>query len=120
MDIITVVLGADTKKDRTKDSIKIIEYAFANYRMVDLEYMLHEQFDKLVQDTEFEIIKGQSNNLMMDLENIDIGLYPVNINQVKDVESKVQLKRELIAPVKKGDYLRENYHKYSEMKLLKK
>ena len=59
MDIITVVLGADTKKDRTKDSIKIIEYAFANYRMVDLEYMLHEQFDKLVQDTEFEIIKGQ-------------------------------------------------------------
>ena len=27
MDIISVVLGADTKKDRTKDSIEIIEYA---------------------------------------------------------------------------------------------
>ena len=38
MDIISVVLGADTKKDRTRDSIKIIEYAFASYRMVDLEF----------------------------------------------------------------------------------
>ena len=37
MDIITVVLGADTKKDRTKDSVKLIEYAFANYKIVNIE-----------------------------------------------------------------------------------
>ena len=35
MDIISVVLGADTKRDRTKDSIEIIEYAYANYKIVD-------------------------------------------------------------------------------------
>lgn len=29
--IITVVLGADTKKQRTSDSIKLIEYAFKEY-----------------------------------------------------------------------------------------
>ena len=31
MDIICIVLGADTKKDRTQDSIKLIEYTFNNY-----------------------------------------------------------------------------------------
>ena len=29
-DIICIVLGADTKKDRTKDSVKLINYAFNN------------------------------------------------------------------------------------------
>ena len=62
LDIISVVLGADTKKDRTKDSIKIIEYAFSNYQMVDMGYMLHEEFDKLVENTKFNIVKGVNSN----------------------------------------------------------
>ena len=33
LDVICVVLGADTKKDRTKDSINLIEYAFKNYKL---------------------------------------------------------------------------------------
>lgn len=85
MDIISVVLGADTKKDRTKDSIKIIEYTFANYKMLDLSYMLHDKFDTLVEKTEFCIEKGISNNLIMDLDENDVGFYPVNINEIKDV-----------------------------------
>ena len=36
LDIITVVLGADTKKYRTSDSIKLIEYAYKNYEVIDL------------------------------------------------------------------------------------
>ena len=35
--IITVVLGADTKNKRTEDSIKLIEYAFSNYERINLE-----------------------------------------------------------------------------------
>ena len=37
LDIITVVLGANTKKIRTQDSIKLIEYAYKNYQVVDIE-----------------------------------------------------------------------------------
>ena len=33
MNIITVVLGADTKKDRTNDSVKLVEYAYQNYEI---------------------------------------------------------------------------------------
>ena len=36
MNIITVVLGADTKKDRTNDSVKLIEYAYKNYTIYNL------------------------------------------------------------------------------------
>lgn len=32
LDIITVVLGADTKKFRTQDSLKLINYAMNNYK----------------------------------------------------------------------------------------
>ena len=35
--IISVVLGADTKKHRTKDSIELIEYTFDNYKQVNIK-----------------------------------------------------------------------------------
>ena len=44
--IITVVLGADTKKDRTSDSIKLIEYTYKNIDSVE----------------EFNIIEEGNNN----------------------------------------------------------
>ena len=44
LDIITVVLGADTKKYRTSDSIKLIEYAYKNYEVIDIEKKIKEQF----------------------------------------------------------------------------
>ena len=37
MDIICVVLGADTKKFRSTDSIKLMEYAFSHF-----EYLFHQ------------------------------------------------------------------------------
>ena len=36
LDIICVVLGCDTKKDRTQDSVKLIKYIFSNFSVVDL------------------------------------------------------------------------------------
>ena len=67
MDIISVVLGADTKKDRTRDSIKIIEYTFENYKMIDIGYMVHERFDKLVEETSFNVYKGINSNVTIRL-----------------------------------------------------
>ena len=42
--IITVVLGADTKKFRTKDSINLIEYVYSKYELVNLEELINEKF----------------------------------------------------------------------------
>ena len=45
MDIICVVLGADSKKYRTSDSIKLIEYAFHNFTYVDIKKILSDYFE---------------------------------------------------------------------------
>lgn len=103
--------GADTKKDRTKDSIKLIEYSFANYQMVDLAYLLHEEFDLLVENTNFQVDKGVSNHLKMKLENNNIGLYPVHKNLVKDIKMETKLKTNLSAPLHQEDKLRRNKDK---------
>ena len=58
MDIITVVLGADTKKDRTKDSVKLIEYAFANYEIVNIEEKINTEFENW-KNINTQRIKGQ-------------------------------------------------------------
>lgn len=108
MDAICVVLGADTKKDRGADSIKLIEYTFANFQMVDIEYMIHDNFGSLCDITTFEIDKGINNDLQIDLEENDITLYPVYKDDIKDIRMETEIKNELIAPVCKGDKIRKS------------
>lgn len=112
MDIIAVVLGADTKKDRTKDSIKIIEYAFSNYKMVDMGYMIHDKFDNLVESSKFDINKGINNDLSLDLEDGNVGLYPVKNDAIKDIKIETEIVKNLTAPVHTGDKLRKDLDKY--------
>lgn len=85
LDIICVVLGADTKKFRTQDSIKLIEYSFNNFHMIKIK-------DKIITDFEnwksghlqdFMIDKGISSNIDMYLSNIPFENYPVK----KDIDS---------------------------------
>ena len=45
MDLIIVVLGADTRKDRAKDSLKLIDYIYQNYRVENIEEQIQKQFD---------------------------------------------------------------------------
>jgi len=112
MNIICVVLGADTKKDRTKDSIKLIEYTFSNFQMVDIKFMIEDEFDNLVETTNFNIIKGINNNLKMDLEKNNITLYPVYKEDIKDIKIESNINTNLASPVLENDKLRSNYGKY--------
>lgn len=45
MDIIVVVLGADTKNQRTIDSIKIINYIYKNFQYIDISNYIQESFE---------------------------------------------------------------------------
>lgn len=111
MNVICVVLGADTKKDRTQDSIKLIEYSFSNYQMVDLKFMIEDEFDTLVDKAKFSIVKGINNNLTIYLEEFDITLYPVHKEDIKDIKIETELRENLIAPVYKNDKIRKSYIK---------
>lgn len=99
LDIITVVLGADTKKDRTKDSIKLIEYTFKNYQMVDLGYMLHEEFNKIVENTQFNIVKGITNDVELILEENNIANYPIKKDVIKDIFVRSNIETNQEAPI---------------------
>lgn len=46
LDIICIVLGCDTKKDRTIDSIALINYINNNYSIVNIKNLIQEQFEK--------------------------------------------------------------------------
>lgn len=72
LDIICVVLGADTKKFRTKDSIKLIEYTFSNFSIINLQNILDEKFNiwKESNLSNFTINKGISNNINVYTENL--------------------------------------------------
>ena len=71
MDIICVVLGADTKKDRTRDSVKLIEYIFNNYEEISLNEKIQEEFKSWneINGNRINIEKGIDNKLDLEIEN---------------------------------------------------
>ena len=99
MDIICVVLGADTKKNRTQDSAKLIEYAFSNYQMIDLQKIVQEEFEKRKSNNIIDVIKGEKENLEYDWDTSIIGNYPILKEEVNDIEIKITIQEELVAPV---------------------
>lgn len=90
--IITVVLGADTKKIRTKDSIKLIEYVYSNYQLINLEEIINEEFDNWskINKNRIHIYKGKSNNVDIKLDEYNYKIYPVKNDSVKDISVKIK------------------------------
>ena len=79
--------------------------------MVDLKFMIEDEFDTLVDKAKFSIVKGINNNLTIDLEEFDITLYPVHKEDIKDIKIETELRENLIAPVYKNDKIRKSYIK---------
>lgn len=100
MDIITIVLGADTKKDRTKDSVNLIEYTFSKYKMYNLEEQIIEEFNKWknINEKRILIIKGKQSNPKLALGTIEKATIPIcdndkieySINALTEVEAPVE------------------------------
>lgn len=102
MDIICVVLGADTKKDRTKDSVKLIEYMFKKYEEVDLKEKINESFKSWneINKNRINIDKGVSNNinLILDLKDKEY-TYPIKKDSTDEINIKVNANLNLKAPI---------------------
>lgn len=104
MDIICVVLGADTKKFRTQDSIKLIEYAFSNFEMVDIGSIIDKEFSNWQSDNydNFFINKGINNNVSTALQNIEFKYFPVNKANIKDITVEFSCDFSFDAPLLEG------------------
>ena len=107
MDIICVVLGADTKKDRTKDSIELIEYTFNNFELINIKEKIEEEFYnwKTCNISNFIINKGVSNNIDIYLDNIPYNFLPVNSNQINNYSIYIYCDKQLSAPLPKDSVI---------------
>ena len=103
LDIICVVLGADTKKIRTKDSTKLIEYTFKNYETVALEEKIKSEFNNWVNCSNFEIIKGCNNNL--DLQLQDIPYKSIVLKKGQDISFQINATYIFSAPLNENTHI---------------
>lgn len=102
MDIITVVIQADTKKDRTKDSIKIINYIFNNYVKVNVEEFVDNEFSNWkeinlgrinvskAKDCTINLIKDEVKNKIILVKKDESDYIRAEINGIFEYESPVE------------------------------
>lgn len=104
LDIICVVLGADTKKFRTKDSIKLIEYAFANYSNVNIQNILNEDFNEWKNNNSntLNISKGISQNIDLNLDDLLYNNIAISNDKIKNINTKIYIDSNLNAPIYKN------------------
>ena len=107
LDIICVVLGCDTKKDRTQDSVKLIKYIFNNFSVVDLGSIINNYFNTwLKNDTnKINVEKSTSSDLILSLDTSQIKFNNVAINNdcLENIDISINFADNFTAP------LPENY-----------
>lgn len=107
MDIICVVLGCDTKKFRTSDSIKLIEYAFNNFEYVNIKDKIDKELEFWKNENEnyFYINKGISSDLKIKYSELDIPIIPINKNEISSINVNVYMNSLLESPVHTDDII---------------
>lgn len=107
MDIICVVLGCDTKKFRTNDSIKLIEYAFNNFEYVNIKNIIDEKFSEWKKENldNIHIIKSIDTNLSIKYSNLDTPIIPIKKEDASSIEINFKLNSYLEAPIYKATKL---------------
>lgn len=101
MDIICVVLGADTKKFRTQDSIKLINYIFDNFKPVNIKELIEDKFEKWKNENLNKIIinKGVTQNINFEIENIDKAIIPIRKDLIDSISISIDCSLYFEAPL---------------------
>ena len=109
MDIICVVLGADTKSFRTKDSIKLIEYSFKNFEYFNIkDYVEHFISDWQENNPNFFWIeKGCTNELLVKIDTCveETPIIPIKKDLIPSITAHLSIENYLPAPVYENDWI---------------
>lgn len=102
IDIICVVLGADTKNFRTLDSIKLINYVFDNFESVNIKDLIDNNFKNWKKENLNKIIinKGSSQNIDLKLEYIDKAIIPIRKDLIDSIKITINCPLYFEAPLK--------------------
>lgn len=109
MDIICVVLGADTKNFRTKDSIKLIEYSFKTFEYFDIKNFVEQNLTdwKNNHTNFFSIEKGDSNQLEIKIDPCieETPIIPIKKELIPSLEANLSIQSCFQAPLKQDDLI---------------
>ena len=105
LDVISVVLGADTKAFRGNDSIKILDYCFNNFSFVNISEIARNKFTDWKNENinSFNIYKSSSKNLNFDLAINDEGndlILPIKNSDIENITCNVDCTKDLFPPIK--------------------
>ena len=100
MDIICIVLGADTKKLRTADSVKLINYVFDNFEMINFREKIETEFNNWLScnSSNFTVEKGISNDISPILDTIPYDYFPVKKNNIDSINIYINCNNNFKAP----------------------
>lgn len=120
LDIICVVLGADTKKIRTTDSINLIEDIFANFEKVDIKTKIQEEFDnwKNINSGRISIEKGTKDGIDLKLDEYNLETYTIKNNTENLLNIEIKANLDLIAPIEENTKIGELTFFYGEEVIL--
>ena len=97
MRVIAVVFGADTPKDRNAQVTKMLDYAFS-------QYQTHPLFEKNQILTKMKVSKGSENEANL-MTSEPISVLTKKGENVDDVTQEIVMKKDVRAPIKRGDEL---------------
>ena len=100
LDIIVVVLGADTKKQRTIDSINLINYTFENFEMYNLEPFICNTFNNFINNYSNNILVTKSTTIpQFTISGINTYFFPIKKMYIKKINSSIYTLKNLEAPI---------------------
>lgn len=98
LDIIVVVLGADTKSIRGSDSKKVIEYVFNNFKMVDTKKDIEDLFNNFKNTQKIQSLKSLSK-VEIGYESRKNYFCPINKNKISKLKTSIYCLNKIEAPL---------------------
>ena len=104
MDIICVVLGCDTKKFRTTDSIKLINFVNSNFEITNLQNIIDKDFEKWEKENKDKILinKSSSKTLNLNYEHLSCSSIPIKRDLINSIKVNIDHKNYFEAPLSKN------------------
>ena len=101
MDVICVVLGADTKKYRTQDSIKLINYIMDNYEQVNIQDIINREFENWKKENlkSFYINKGISQYVDLQIDCLNFTSIPIRKDLKDSINVTINCEKYFEAPI---------------------
>lgn len=107
LDIITVVIGANTNNQRTADTKELIEYAFNNFSLINIGKIIQDKFEqwKNINEGRIYVNKGIENGIKLYLEKPKKSVMAVRKDSIDKIDIEVNSLFYMEAPVTKDQVI---------------